>query len=120
MSATGGEQVYATVCVQCYVRGARTKESAANEPIRNLVASAQRFVSPRYFLAFQFLVIPVANSLSGALVLAHSLRDACTTKKLAVLVTLDSVSAESITQLRVRPPPPPLSPSRTEHRKFNC
>lgn len=33
--------------------------------------------------------------------LAHSLRDAGTTKKLAVLVTLDSVSAEVITQLKV-------------------
>ncbi|KAK7706257.1 glycogenin glucosyltransferase [Diaporthe eres] len=38
--------------------------------------------------------------LPGALVLAHSLRDAGTTKKLAVLVTLDSVSAEVITQLK--------------------
>ncbi|KAI0003615.1 glycosyltransferase family 8 protein [Xylariaceae sp. FL0662B] len=38
--------------------------------------------------------------LPGALVLAHSLRDAGTTKKLAVLVTLDSVSAEAITQLQ--------------------
>ncbi|KEY64822.1 hypothetical protein S7711_09154 [Stachybotrys chartarum IBT 7711] len=67
MSATGGEQVYATL-----------------------------LLSDSY--------------LPGALVLAHSLRDACTTKKLAVLVTIDSVSAESITQLRVRPPPPPLRP----------
>lgn len=33
--------------------------------------------------------------------LAHSLRDAGTTKKLAVLVTLDSVSADVITQLKV-------------------
>lgn len=33
--------------------------------------------------------------------LAHSLRDAGTTKKLAVLVTLDSVSAGVITQLMV-------------------
>lgn len=33
--------------------------------------------------------------------LAHSLRDAGTTKKLVVLVTLDTVSAESITQLKV-------------------
>ncbi len=32
--------------------------------------------------------------------LAHSLRDAHTTKKLAVLVTLDSVSAEVVTQLK--------------------
>lgn len=32
--------------------------------------------------------------------LAHSLRDAGTTKKLAVLVTLDSVSAEVVTQLK--------------------
>ncbi|KAJ8131304.1 hypothetical protein O1611_g2320 [Lasiodiplodia mahajangana] len=38
--------------------------------------------------------------LPGALVLAHSLRDAATTKKLAALVTLDSVSAEAITQLK--------------------
>ncbi|KAI1124804.1 glycosyltransferase family 8 protein [Nemania abortiva] len=38
--------------------------------------------------------------LPGALVLAHSLRDASTTKKLAALVTLDSVSAEAITQLK--------------------
>ncbi|GAB1314363.1 glycogenin glucosyltransferase [Madurella fahalii] len=40
------------------------------------------------------------NYLPGALVLAHSLRDAGTTKKLAVLVTLDSVSADVITQLK--------------------
>lgn len=32
--------------------------------------------------------------------LAHSLRDAGTTKKLAVLVTLDSVSSDVITQLK--------------------
>ncbi|KAI5458402.1 hypothetical protein BGZ63DRAFT_426806 [Mariannaea sp. PMI_226] len=38
--------------------------------------------------------------LPGALVLAHSLRDAGTQHKLAVLVTLDSVSAESVAQLR--------------------
>jgi hypothetical protein len=33
-------------------------------------------------------------------VLAHSLRDAGTTKKLAILVTLDTVSAAVVTQLR--------------------
>ncbi|KAH6640924.1 nucleotide-diphospho-sugar transferase [Chaetomium tenue] len=38
--------------------------------------------------------------LPGALVLAHSLRDAGTTKKLAVLVTLDTVSADVVTQLK--------------------
>lgn len=38
--------------------------------------------------------------LPGALVLAHSLRDAGTTKKLAALVTLDTVSAEAIAQLK--------------------
>lgn len=37
---------------------------------------------------------------TGALVLAHSLRDAGTKKKLAILVTLDSVSAEVVTQLK--------------------
>ncbi|KAK3945003.1 hypothetical protein QBC46DRAFT_403741 [Diplogelasinospora grovesii] len=38
--------------------------------------------------------------LPGALVLAHSLRDAGTKKKLAILVTLDTVAAEVITQLK--------------------
>ncbi|KAF4334350.1 glycogenin-2 beta [Fusarium beomiforme] len=38
--------------------------------------------------------------LPGALVLAHSLRDAGAHRKLAVLVTLDTVSADSITQLK--------------------
>jgi glycogenin glucosyltransferase len=35
-------------------------------------------------------------------VLAHSLRDAGTTKKLAILVTEDSVSREVIDQLKAR------------------
>lgn len=38
--------------------------------------------------------------LPGALVLGHSLRDAGTTKKLAVLVTVDSVSADAMAELR--------------------
>ncbi|KAI0016707.1 nucleotide-diphospho-sugar transferase [Xylariomycetidae sp. FL0641] len=38
--------------------------------------------------------------LPGALVLAHSLRDAGTNRKLAVLVTLDTVSADVVTQLK--------------------
>ncbi|KAI0454510.1 glycosyltransferase family 8 protein [Xylaria acuta] len=38
--------------------------------------------------------------LPGALVLAQSLRDAGTTKKLLALVTLDTVSAEAITELK--------------------
>ncbi|KAI6711923.1 hypothetical protein JHW43_005495 [Diplocarpon mali] len=37
---------------------------------------------------------------TGALVLAHSLRDAGTTKKLAVLVTTESVSADAMVQLQ--------------------
>lgn len=44
----------------------------------------------------------VTNGILGALVLAHSLRDAGTTKKLAVLVTLDGVTAEAVVQLKVR------------------
>lgn len=44
----------------------------------------------------------VTNEILGALVLAHSLRDAGTTKKLAVLVTLDGVTAEAVVQLKVR------------------
>ena len=36
----------------------------------------------------------------GARVLAHSLRDAGTTKKLAVMITLESISADTITELK--------------------
>ncbi|KAK5151898.1 hypothetical protein LTR04_006525, partial [Oleoguttula sp. CCFEE 6159] len=36
----------------------------------------------------------------GAAVLAHSLRDACTKKKLAVMITLDSLAATTITELK--------------------
>ncbi|KAF2817335.1 nucleotide-diphospho-sugar transferase [Mytilinidion resinicola] len=38
--------------------------------------------------------------LPGAAVLAHSLRDGGTTKKLAVLVTLDTLSADTVTELK--------------------
>ncbi|KAH4258411.1 hypothetical protein HBI70_231530 [Parastagonospora nodorum] len=38
--------------------------------------------------------------LPGAVVLAHSLRDAGTKKKLAVLITLETLSADTITQLK--------------------
>jgi glycogenin glucosyltransferase len=37
---------------------------------------------------------------SGAAVLAHSLRDAGTTKKLAALITLDTLSADTVNELR--------------------
>ncbi|RDW83205.1 hypothetical protein BP5796_04696 [Coleophoma crateriformis] len=40
------------------------------------------------------------NYLPGALVLAHSLRDAGTTKKLAVLVTTDTVSSDCMAELQ--------------------
>ncbi|KAJ3523952.1 hypothetical protein NM208_g12254 [Fusarium decemcellulare] len=43
---------------------------------------------------------PLTDPSTGALVLAHSIRDAGTHHKLAVMVTLDSVSADSITQLK--------------------
>jgi len=41
----------------------------------------------------------------GALVLAHSLRDAGTSKKLAVLVTTDEISEDALVELRVRHQP---------------
>jgi glycogenin glucosyltransferase len=54
---------------------------------------------------------------TGALVLAHSLRDAGTTKKLAVFFTLDSVSAESVSQLQtVFDHVIPVPRVRNEHR----
>ncbi|KAM3439736.1 hypothetical protein MY4824_002499 [Beauveria thailandica] len=55
--------------------------------------------------------------LPGALVLAHSLRDAGTSRKLVVFFTLDSVSAASITQLRaVFHHVIPVPRIRNEHR----
>lgn len=38
--------------------------------------------------------------MTGALVLAHSLKDAGTTKRLAVLVTTDTVSADAMVELQ--------------------
>ena len=39
--------------------------------------------------------------MSGAMVLAHSLRDNSTKKQLAILVTLDSLSASTLEELKV-------------------
>ncbi|KAF4121798.1 glycogenin [Geosmithia morbida] len=47
-----------------------------------------------------YYIYKLYSRLYCALVLAHSLRDAHTTKQLAVLVTLDTVSAASVTQLK--------------------
>ncbi|TQV99163.1 glycogenin [Cordyceps javanica] len=56
--------------------------------------------------------------LPGALVLAHSLRDAGTSRKLVVFFTLDSVSADSITRLRaVFDHVIPVPRIRNEHRE---
>lgn len=41
------------------------------------------------------------SSGTGALVLAHSLRDTGTTRKLAVLYTADSVSTDALAELKV-------------------
>lgn len=38
---------------------------------------------------------------TGAAVLAHSLRDGGSTKKLAALITLDTLSADSVSELKV-------------------
>lgn len=43
-----------------------------------------------------------ADHSTGAVVLAHSLRDCGTRKKLAVLVTLDSLLRETVKQLEAR------------------
>jgi hypothetical protein len=63
-----------------------------------------------YGCQWQLLVCLLTTRI-GALVLAHSLRDAGTKKKLAVLVTLDSVSAEVVTQLKASFQTSQISPS---------
>ncbi|OAQ99941.1 hypothetical protein LLEC1_00858 [Akanthomyces lecanii] len=72
-----GEQVYATVSGRRHWRKPTNQQlSQSQQTTTNLSATI------------------------GALVLAHSLRDAGTSRKLVVFFTLDSVSADSITQLR--------------------
>jgi hypothetical protein len=39
---------------------------------------------------------------TGAAVLAHSLRDGGTKKKIAALITLDTLSPEAVTELKVK------------------
>jgi hypothetical protein len=48
-----------------------------------------------------FATSKIFNILAGAAVLAHSLRDAGTTKKLAAMITLDTLSADTVTELKV-------------------
>ena len=49
-----------------------------------------------------WVVFLIADVLSlGAMVLAHSLRDSGTKKRLAVLVTLDTLEATTIEELKV-------------------
>ena len=68
-------------------------------------ASDNGHIPTRYFLELQFPSSALLKFVfAGALVLAHSLRDARTTKKLAVLVTLDSVSPEVVSQLKASSP----------------
>ena len=50
-----------------------------------------------------FNTLNAENNGSGAMVLAHSLRDNGTKKPLAILVTLDSLSASTLEELKVRP-----------------
>ncbi|KAK5662812.1 hypothetical protein OQA88_6223 [Cercophora sp. LCS_1] len=79
-AAQGGEDVYASVS-QHFTYFVIVVES---RPVASAIA-----------------LLLTDTYLPGALVLAHSLRDAGTKKKLAILVTLDTVSAEVITQLKV-------------------
>ncbi|KAF7546423.1 hypothetical protein G7046_g9307 [Stylonectria norvegica] len=106
MPAPSGDLVYATVRHPFRLSRPRALLPPRLRPQRSLAnfptsaASPERLLPPRYVLAFQLACAALADSSQGALVLAHSLRDAGTTKRLAVLVTLDSVSADSITQLK--------------------
>jgi len=70
--------------------------------IPRCVAGLDRQLSTR-FEALLYLVSPsILTSTPGAAVLAHSLRDNGTTKKLAALITQDSLKPETILQLKVR------------------
>jgi hypothetical protein len=94
--ASAGEDVYATVssanlrCLRQLLTGHSKGASVGFVPVR---AKAMRPKRKKYaYWSFR----------PGALVLAHSLKDAGTTKKIAVLVTTDTVSADAMAQLQVR------------------
>ncbi|KAF3016560.1 glycogenin glucosyltransferase [Neopestalotiopsis sp. 37M] len=84
MAVPGAEDVYLTVSFCAF----RTPADLLNAIANNC--------APQLLLTDTYL--------PGALVLAHSLRDGSTTKKLGVLVTLDSVAAEAITELKASSP----------------
>ena len=81
------EDVYATVSCSRF-HGSR---------VRDWLTTPKLLTSDRY--------------LPGALVLAHSLRDAGTSKKIAVLVTTDTVSADAMVELQV------IIPGVTSYRR---
>ena len=64
------------------------------------IASHERCLSSWYSLYLAH-VVGSTESIVGAMVLGHSLRDHGTQKQLAVLVTLDTVSASAIDHLKV-------------------
>lgn len=104
MAAQSGEDVYVTVCAMWIAKRIPINTSPWGRRVRATpltIDLQQLLLSDTY--------------LPGALVLAHSLRDAGTTKKLAVLVTLDTVAAEVVTQLEAScfpvPRDTPLRPS---------
>ena len=66
-------------------------------------ARHERCIPPRYRL-LSLQLTKIFNILAGAAVLAHSLRDSGTTKKLAAMITMDTLSADSVTELNVRSP----------------
>ena len=94
--ASAGEDVYCTV---------RSPEHVLTYELLTLSARLKRLLLARLERATEPLSYPtklMPDVSTGAAVLAHSLRDAGTSKKLAVLVTLDTLSAATIGELKAR------------------
>lgn len=91
-----GEDVYCTVSRQSAIPGVEAVLTA--KVARNERCISSRYNTPRVM----YLCLLESKHQTGAAVLAHSLRDCGTKKKLAVLVTPDTLRPSTLDELRVR------------------
>ena len=65
-----------------------------------MIAAHERCIPPRSD-EYNSSIRPRDNNVTGAMVLGHSLKDKGAKAKLVVLVTMESLSTEAITELKV-------------------
>ena len=75
-----------------------------SNPLTTLIAAHERCLPSRSARIYMSLINQILILKTGAMVLAHSLRDKGAKAKIVVLATLDALSSDTITELKVNIP----------------